>query len=189
MFRKLCVALLILASGQTMSGTLDDIARLEQGKGADTAQVHTPAVTPGTPEQGRKTAVPSVPKAPVWFRLQDGRSLDISRWQIVHFVRSDCPYCHRFNPVLKRVATQMALPVFVYSFDGAGDAVFPNVAPVNDSVLKDFFAELPQATPTDFIVNTQTLVTIPLSQGEMSEDALKQRLDESFALAVRLGVL
>jgi len=32
-------------------------------------------------------------------------------------------------------------------------------------------------------------VTIPLSQGEMSEEALKQRLDESFALAVRLGVL
>jgi len=61
--------------------------------------------------------------------------------------------------------------------------------PVNDGILKDFFAELPQATPTDFIINTQSLVTIPLSQGEMSEEALRQRLDESFALAVRLGVL
>ncbi|KGT94759.1 thiol-disulfide isomerase [Erwinia typographi] len=181
MFRNLLVVLMMLAPGLTVAGTIDDIARLEQGKGEDTAQVQTPAVTPVTK--------PAAPTAPVWFHLQDGRSIDVRQWQIVHFVRSDCPYCHRFNPVLKAVAGQAGIKVFVYSFDGAGDAVFPDVAPVNDGILKDFFAELPQATPTDFIVNTQSLVTIPLSQGEMSEEALKQRLDESFTLAVRLGVL
>ena len=181
MFRNLLVVLMILAPGLTVAGTIDDIARLEQGKGVDNAQVQMPAVTP--------VQKPAAPSAPVWYHLQDGRSIDIRQWQIVHFVRSDCPYCHRFNPVLKSVAQQSGIRVFVYSFDGAGDAVFPDVAPVNDSVLKDFFAELPQATPTDFIVNTQSLVTIPLSQGEMSEEALRQRLDESFTLAVRLGVL
>ncbi|WP_158785034.1 conjugal transfer protein TraF [Pantoea sp. BAV 3049] len=180
MLRKILAVLLMLAPVLVTAGTIDEIARLEQGKGADPAPVSPPAATgaPAEPASG-----------PVWLHLQDGRSLDIRHWQIVHFVRSDCPYCHRFNPVLRAVAAETGLNVFVYSFDGAGDAVFPKVAPVNDSVLKDFFAELPRATPTDFIVNTQTLVTIPLSQGEMSGDALKQRLDESFSLADRLGVL
>lgn len=180
MLRKILTVMLLLGPALVSAGTIDEIARLEQGKGTDAARVSPPAAgVPRTEPVG----------GPVWFRLQDGRSLDIRHWQIVHFVRSDCPYCHRFNPVLKAVAAEVGLNVFVYSFDGAGDAAFPKVAPVNDRVLKDFFAELPRATPTDFIVNTQTLVTIPLSQGEMSGDALKQRLDESFSLADRLGVL
>lgn len=188
---KLFAVLLILTPVLVTASTIDDIARLEQAKeGADASKqpgirseksaptVNTPAARPQT----------SVAK-PVWYHLSDGRRVDVGHWQIVHFVRSDCPYCHRFNPTLKSVSGQTGIGVFVYSFDGKGDAVFPKVMPVNDGILKDFFAELPQATPTDFIINTQSLVTIPLSQGEMSEEALRQRLDESFALAVRLGVL
>ncbi|PIJ50036.1 thiol-disulfide isomerase [Erwinia sp. OLTSP20] len=180
MLRKILAILLLLVPALATAGTIDEIARLEQGKGTEPTQVSTPSAT----------SVRSEPAGgPVWLHLPDGRRLDIRHWQIVHFVRSDCPYCHRFNPVLKAVAAEIGLNIFVYSFDGAGDAAFPKVAPVNDRVLKDFFAELPRATPTDFIVNTQTLVTIPLSQGEMSGDALKQRLEESFLLADRLGVL
>lgn len=190
MISRLFAVLLMLTPMLATASTIDDIARLEQAKeGAD---------APAQPEsQSEKSATSDTPAArpqtsaakPVWYHLSDGRRVDVSHWQIVHFVRSDCPYCHRFNPTLKSVSEQTGIGVFVYSFDGKGDAVFPKVMPVNDGILKDFFAELPQATPTDFIINTQSLVTIPLSQGEMSEEALKQRLDESFALAVRLGVL
>jgi type-F conjugative transfer system pilin assembly thiol-disulfide isomerase TrbB len=188
---KLFAVLLMLTPVLATASTIDDIARLEQAKeGADApaqpgSQSEKSAPTVNTPAAGPQ---PSAAK-PVWYHLSDGRRVDVGHWQIVHFVRSDCPYCHRFNPTLKSVSEQTGIGVFVYSFDGKGDAVFPKVMPVNDGILKDFFAELPQATPTDFIINTQSLVTIPLSQGEMSEEALRQRLDESFALAVRLRVL
>ncbi|WP_217550257.1 type-F conjugative transfer system pilin assembly thiol-disulfide isomerase TrbB [Pantoea sp. GbtcB22] len=184
MIAKLFALLLMLAPVMASASTIDDIARLEQAKGGTDAPAEVPP--------HKETPAPSEQPAsdrPVWYHLSDGRRLDVGHWQIVHFVRSDCPYCHRFNPTLKSVSEQTGIGIFVYSFDGKGDAVFPKVMPVNDGILKDFFAELPQATPTDFIINTQSLVTIPLSQGEMSEEALKQRLDESFALAVRLGVL
>ncbi|MEA5105702.1 conjugal transfer protein TraF [Pantoea sp. S18] len=184
MIAKLFAALLMLAPVMASASTIDDIARLEQAKGGADA----PEETPLQKETSAPSEQPESVK-PVWYHLSDGRRLDVGHWQIVHFVRSDCPYCHRFNPTLKSVSEQTGIGIFVYSFDGKGDAVFPTVMPVNDGILKDFFAELPQATPTDFIINTQSLVTIPLSQGEMSEEALKQRLDESFALAVRLGVL
>ncbi|RPD93472.1 type-F conjugative transfer system pilin assembly thiol-disulfide isomerase TrbB [Candidatus Pantoea deserta] len=185
MMSKLFAVLLMLTPVLATASTIDDIARLEQAKeGADApAQSGKSAPTADTPEARSQTA------KPVWYHLSDGRRVDVGHWQIVHFIRSDCPYCRHFNPILKSVSGQTGIGVFVYSFDGKGDAVFPKVMPVNDGILKDFFAELPQATPTDFIINTQSLVTIPLSQGEMSEEALKQRLDESFALAVRLGVL
>lgn len=184
MISKLFAVLLMLMPVMASASTIDDIARLEQAKrGADAPAESSPQKE--TPAPSQQTA----PLKQVWYHLSDGRRVDVGHWQIVHFVRSDCPYCHRFNPTLKSVSEQTGIGIFVYSFDGKGDAVFPKVMPVNDGILKDFFAELPQATPTDFIINTQSLVTIPLSQGEMSEEALKQRLDESFALAVRLGVL
>lgn len=188
MISKLFAVLLMLTPVLATASTIDDIARLEQAKeGADAPVESQPQrEAPVNEAQGAQAQVPA---KPVWYHLSDGRRVDVGHWQIVHFVRSDCSHCHRFNPTLKSVSEQTGIGVFVYSFDGKGDAVFPNVMPVNDNILKDFFAELPQATPTDFIINTQSLVTIPLSQGEMSEDALKQRLDESFALAVRLGVL
>lgn len=194
MIARLFAALLLVAPLLACAGTLDDIARLEQGKAAGAEAVNTQPAAPVAQQapSSRENAADkqaATPVKPVWFQLRDGRRVDVGHWQIVHFIRSDCPYCHRFNPTLKSVSEQTGIGVFVYSFDGAGDAVFPQVLPVNDQILKDFFAELPQATPTDFILNTQSLVTIPLSQGEMTEEALKQRLDESFALAVQLGVL
>lgn len=66
---------------------------------------------------------------------------------------------------IKKVSDTIGINVFVYSFDGAGDAVFPSVLPTTTDILNNFFAELPKVTPTDFIVNKDTLVTIPLSQG------------------------
>ena len=50
----------------------------------------------------------------------------------------------------------------------------------NEDVLREYFAELPRATPTDFLINVNILVTLPVSQGDLSQFALAQRLDETF---------
>ncbi|MDR5611492.1 MAG: conjugal transfer protein TraF [Arsenophonus sp.] len=131
------------------AGVIDEIAALEKHK---TAAGNNP-----TQQGAASKAKPQI------FRLSTGQVLNITDWQIVHFMKSDCHYCQQFNPILNATAQQRGIPVFVYSFDGLGDSTFNNVLPVIPAVIEEFFPELPQVTPTDFIVNTQTLVAIPVS--------------------------
>lgn len=154
---------------------IDEIAALEKHK-----------TEPGNNPTQPRTA----PKVkPQTFRLSTGQVLNITHWQIVHFMKSDCQYCQQFNPILNATAQQLGIPVFVYSFDGLGDSAFTNVLPVTPDVISEFFPELPEVTPTDFIVNTQTLVAIPVSQGMLSAEMFVNRLEQSFGLAEKLGVL
>lgn len=179
LLRGSAVLLCTMLSFFSCASTLDEIAAIDNNKnGAEALSDHK-----------EKQQVVKTENQPTWFKLTNGKTIDIQRWQIVHFLSSQCPYCHQFNPVLKKVSDIIGINVFVYSFDGAGDAVFPSVLPTTTDILNNFFAELPKVTPTDFIVNKDTLVTIPLSQGAISEEALVQRLSESFTLADHMGVL
>ncbi len=45
---------------------------------------------------------------------------------VLFFFRSDCPYCHRFAPILKRFSAQYGLTVIPISLDGLGIAEYPN---------------------------------------------------------------
>ncbi|PAV11593.1 hypothetical protein CBG25_00280 [Arsenophonus sp. ENCA] len=167
--------LLLMLTLPIAASTLDEIAALEKHK---TAVGHDP------------TQHRIAPKAkPQTLRLSTGQTLNITHWQIVHFMKSDCPFCQQFNPVLSSVAEQLNMPVFVYSFDGLGDSTFSSVLPVTTEVISECFPELPQVTPTDFIVSTQTLVAIPVSQGMRSAEMFVNRLEQSFGLAEKLGVL
>lgn len=157
------------------AAVVDEIAALEKHK-----------TEPGNNPTQPRTA-PKVKSQT--FRLSTGQVLNITDWQIVHFMKSDCQYCQQFNPILNATAQQLGIPVFVYSFDGLGDSTFTNVLPVTPDVISEFFPELPQVTPTDFIVNTQTLVAIPVSQGMLSAEMFVNRLEQSFGLAEKLGVL
>lgn len=172
---------MLVVSFSTIASTLDEIARLENNKSVSESA--------GNINKETNSINASPKNTPVWINLSNGKKVDVQRWQIVHFISSNCPYCHQFNPVMKKVSEMTGIPVFVYSFDGQGDAVFPTVLPTTTEVTNSFFAELPKVTPTDFITHKDTLVTIPLSQGAVSEEALIQRLDETFTLADRLGVL
>lgn len=165
----LCAGLIFSITGQAT--TLQEIEFLEANKNE-------------TFSQKGHSDVPVREKR--FIRLSTGKEMDISAWQIVHFIKSDCPYCHQFDPTLKQISESLNMPVFVYSFDGMGDASFPVAYPVNDDVLRTFFAEIPRATPTSFLVNVDTLVTVPLSQGAVSANSFLQRLDESFILIDRL---
>lgn len=125
-----------------------------------------------------KTTPNNAPKPRRYITLSNGKKMDITDWQIVHFMASNCTYCHQFNPILKGISESTQIPVFTYSFDGKGDENFPDVFPTNREVINAFFAELPQATPTDFLVNVNTMVTLPLTQGVSSYERFLQRLDE-----------
>lgn len=115
-----------------------------------------------------------------FINLSNGKRMDITDWRIVHFMSSTCSYCRAFNPKLKQISEQTGIPVITYSFDGLGDEYFPMAFDANEDVLREFFAELPRATPTDFLINVNTLVTLPLTQGDTSHYAFLQRLDEVF---------
>ena len=45
---------------------------------------------------------------------------------LVFIFRSDCPYCHRFAPILKRFEQEFGMIVFPVSLDGRGLPEYPN---------------------------------------------------------------
>ncbi|WP_272664069.1 MULTISPECIES: type-F conjugative transfer system pilin assembly thiol-disulfide isomerase TrbB [unclassified Providencia] len=175
--KKILIVISLFFLSISHASTLDEIIELESNKLGGSTQGENASSNEKTKLQKRESN---------FVRLSTGKEIDISAWQIVHFIKSDCPYCHQFDPTLKEIAESIKLPVFVYSFDGKGDASFPVAYPVNDEIIRTFFAEVPQATPTSFLINVDTLVTVPLSQGAISANSLIQRLDESFVLIDKL---
>jgi len=45
---------------------------------------------------------------------------------LLFIFRSDCPYCHRFAPILKRFEQEYGITVFAVSLDGKGLPEYPN---------------------------------------------------------------
>ena len=45
---------------------------------------------------------------------------------LIFIFRSDCPYCHRFAPILKRFEQDFGMTVFPVSLDGRGLPEYPN---------------------------------------------------------------
>lgn len=63
-------------------------------------------------------------------QAQTVRSLAATHGLLFIF-RSDCPYCHRFAPLLKRFEQEFGMTVFAVSLDGRGLPDYPNAAPDN----------------------------------------------------------
>lgn len=102
--KLLPVILLMMATG-VQASTRDEIERLwnPQGMAAQRAQ---PAA-----DTSARTEKP----APRWFRLSNGRQVNLADWKVVLFMQGHCPYCHQFDPVLKQLAQQYGFSVFPYS--------------------------------------------------------------------------
>ena len=149
--KLLPVILLMMATG-VQASTRDEIERLwnPQGMAAQPAQ---PAAD--TPARTDKTEKP----APRWFRLSNGRQVNLADWKVVLFMQGHCPYCHQFDPVLKQLAQQYGFSVFPYTLDGQGDTAFP------------------EALPTTFLVNVNTLEALPLLQGATDAAGFMARMD------------
>ncbi len=50
--------------------------------------------------------------------------------------RSDCPYCHRFAPILKRFEQEFGMLVFPVSLDGKGLPEYPHPQPDNGTAAR-----------------------------------------------------
>ncbi|WP_445235806.1 type-F conjugative transfer system pilin assembly thiol-disulfide isomerase TrbB [Escherichia coli] len=126
------VILLMMATG-VQASTRDEIERLwnPQGMAAQPAQ---PAA-----DTSARTEKP----APRWFRLSNGRQVNLADWKVVLFMQGHCPYCHQFDPVLKQLAQQYGFSVFPYTLDGQGDTAFPEALPVPPDVMQTFFPNIP----------------------------------------------
>lgn len=146
---------LLLTAAAVQASTRDEIERLWNPQGM--------AAQPAQPAAG--TSARTEKPAPRWFRLSNGRQVNLAAWKVVLFMQGHCPYCHQFDPVLKQLAQQYGFSVFPYTLDGQGDTAFPEALPVPPDVMQAFFPNIPVATPTTFLVNVNTLEALPLLQG------------------------
>ncbi|MGQ6146148.1 type-F conjugative transfer system pilin assembly thiol-disulfide isomerase TrbB [Serratia sp. IR-2025] len=157
--------LALLLTGLAHGSTIDEIAALQKNAGVNRAQSASTALAP------RPAA------APRWFTLSNGARVNLNDWKVVLFMQGHCPYCHQFDPLLKSLSERVGFSVFAYTFDGQGDATFPEAIPAPPEVMRTFFPGLPVASPTTFLVNVNTLATYPMIQGASDERGFMARLD------------
>ncbi|WP_396015058.1 type-F conjugative transfer system pilin assembly thiol-disulfide isomerase TrbB [Escherichia coli] len=158
---------LLLSAAAVQASTRDEIERLWNPQGM--------ATQPAQPAAG--TSARTAKPAPRWFRLSNGRQVNLADWKVVLFMQGHCPYCHQFAPVLKQLAQQYGFSVFSYTLDGQGDTAFPEALPVPPDVMQTFFPNIPVATPTTFLVNVNTLEALPLLQGATDAAGFMARVD------------
>ncbi|WP_072257216.1 conjugal transfer protein TraF, partial [Escherichia coli] len=93
---------LLLSAAAVQASTRDEIERLWNPQGM--------ATQPAQPAAG--TSARTAKPAPRWFRLSNGRQVNLADWKVVLFMQGHCPYCHQFDPVLKQLAQQYGFSVF-----------------------------------------------------------------------------
>ena len=166
-------ALLLALSPVTWAGTLDEVKSLWDPQGITGSAPASPA--------GAPTSAKPVSQAR-WYRLSNGKQVNLSDWNVVLFMQGHCPYCHKFDPVLKQLSGQYGFSVFSYTIDGQGDEAFPEALPVPPDVMQTFFPNIPVATPTTFLVNVNTLAAYPILQGATDAQGFMARMDTVFQM-------
>ncbi|MEK7731433.1 MAG: conjugal transfer protein TraF [Planctomycetota bacterium] len=103
---------------------------------------------------------------------------------LLFIFRSDCPYCHRFAPILKRFEQEFGMTVFPVSLDGRGLPEYPNpqldngiATRLNASVVPALYLTAPskrQIRPVGFGVMalTELLERIAALAQDSREDPL-----------------
>ena len=172
MWKQVLTGVLLIAAGAQAS-TLEELRQLEAHK-----------TTPGKASQMQTAATSSSPVAPAVperrdYRLPDGRVVNLKNYKLVLFMQSRCGYCQQFDPLLKRVTAQMGLDVFPYTLDGKGDVSFP----ATEAVIRDMWSNMRPVTPAAFLVEVNTLKTLPLLYGIVDEQTLRQRIDDALEFA------
>ena len=171
-------ALLLALSPVIYAGTLDEVKSLWDPQGITGA---APAASTGVPASEKPVSQVRL------YRLSNGRQVNLSDWKVVLFMQGHCPYCHKFDPVLKQLATQYGFSVFPYTIDGQGDEAFPEALPVPPDVMQTFFPNIPVATPTTFLVNVNTLAAYPILQGATDAQGFMARMDTVFQMMGATG--
>lgn len=166
--------LLLALSGMARGGTLDEVKSLWDPQGI------SGVASASRQDDAPRAVMPAT--QPRWLRLSNGRQVDLRDWKVVLFMQGKCPYCHKFDPVLKQLAGQYGFSVFPYTIDGQGDEAFPEALPVPPDVMQTFFPNIPVATPTTFLVNVNTLAAYPILQGATDAQGFMARVDTVFQM-------
>jgi len=101
-------------------------------------------------------------------------------YQLVFFFAENCPYCHKFAPVVKAVQAEYKLKLITYSFDGKGIAGFNKPLKVDQTVLNDYFTGISLACPLLAVKHISGKISI-LSQGMTP----KARVIEKFTAVIK----
>lgn len=133
------LALSLALAGMAHAGTLDEVKSLWDPQGISGTET-------ASPQSSTPQAV-SGASQPRWLRLSNGKQVDLRDWKVVLFMQGHCPYCHKFDPVLKQLAGQYGFSVFSYTIDGQGDDAFPEALPAPPDVMQTFFPEYPGGHP------------------------------------------
>ena len=86
--------------------------------------------------------------------------------------RSDCPFCHRFAPILKRFEQEFGMTVLAVSLDGAALPEYPNAQPDNGIAAR----LNPSAVPALYLTAPATRQIQPIGFGLMSLSELIERI-------------
>lgn len=86
--------------------------------------------------------------------------------------RGDCPFCHRFAPILKRFEQEFGMTVLAVSLDGAALPEYPNAQPDNGSAAR----LNPSAVPAVYLTVPSTREIHPVGFGLMSLSELVERI-------------
>ena len=173
------LALSLALAGVAHAGTLDEVKSLWDPRGISGTET-------ASPQSDTPQAV-SGASQPRWLRLSNGKQVDLRDWKVVLFMQGHCPYCHKFDPVLKQLAGQYGFSVFSYTIDGQGDDAFPEALPAPPDVMQTFFPNIPVATPTTFLVNVNTLAAYPILQGATDAQGFMARVDTVFQMTGEAG--
>ena len=91
---------------------------------------------------------------------------------LLFIFRSDCPYCHRFAPILKRFEQEFGMTVFAVSLDGRGLPEYPN-APLDNGIAARLNASV---VPALYLTAPAKRDIRPVGFGLMATTELVERI-------------
>jgi conjugal transfer pilus assembly protein TraF len=90
---------------------------------------------------------------------------------LFYFFKGDCPYCHKFAPLVKNFAGEHGWDVLPISMDGGKIAEFPNAKLDNGIARKLNITTVPAL----IAIHPKTKKMIPLAYGMVSYKGMEER--------------
>lgn len=104
-------------------------------------------------------------------------------FKFFYFFKSNCPYCHEFQPVLENIAINYGFEVEAISSDGAKLNAFPT------RIDNGLTSKLNITTyPTIIAYNSKNDIYLPVSRGFLPESDLKLNILHVYAHLVKLSM-
>ncbi len=124
--------------------------------------------------QGRPTNAMAIQVFDEQQRQEDARTVQaLTRQHALLFLfRGDCPFCHRFAPILKRFGQTHGMTVFAVSLDGGALPDFPDARPDNGIAAR----LATRSVPALFLSQPGRREIRPVGYGLMSDTELLQRV-------------